>query len=65
MGQVGSSAVLMPGKQAHASAYAIRIYKTLCKQRSAIKAMIGHLKSEHRLGRHGVQLDAATQRIGR
>jgi IS5 family transposase len=51
-GQVGSSAVIMPGKQAHATAYALRRHKRLCKRRSAIEAIIGHLKSEHRLGRN-------------
>ena len=51
-GQVGSSAVIIPGKKAHASAYALRRHKTLCKRRSAIEAIIGHLKSEHRLGRN-------------
>ena len=35
-------------RQAHASA--LRRHKTLCKRSSAIEAMIGHLKSEHRLG---------------
>lgn len=51
-GQVGSSAVIMPGKQAHGSSYALRRHKTMCKRRSAIEAMIGHLKSDHRLGRN-------------
>jgi len=51
-GQVGSSAVIMPGKKAHATAYALRRHKTLCKRRSAIEAIIGHLKSDHRLGRN-------------
>ena len=43
---------MIPGKKAHASAYALRRHKTLCKRRAAIEAMIGHLKSEHRLGRN-------------
>ena len=51
-GKVGSSAVIIPGKKAHDSAYALRRHKKLCKRRSAIEAMVGHLKSEHRLGRN-------------
>ena len=51
-GQVGSSEVIMPGKQLHGSAYARRRHKRFCKRRSAIEAIIGHLKSEHRLGRN-------------
>ena len=51
-GQVGSSAVIIPGKKIHVSAYALRRHKTLCKRRSAIEAMIGHLKSDHRMGRN-------------
>ena len=31
------------------SAYALCKHKTLCKRRSAIEAIIGHLKSEYRL----------------
>ena len=49
-GQVGSSAVIMPGKKPHGSSYARRRHKRLCKRRSAIEAIIGHLKSDHRLG---------------
>ena len=49
---VGSSAVIMPGKQGHVSDYARRKHKRLCKRRSAIEALIGHLKSEHRLVRN-------------
>ena len=51
-GQVGSSAIIMPGKKVHVSAYALRRHKQLCKCRSAIEAIIGHLKSDHRLGRN-------------
>jgi IS5 family transposase len=51
-GQVGNTTVIMPGKKAHESAYALRRHKTLCKRRSAIEAIIGHLKREHRLGRN-------------
>jgi IS5 family transposase len=51
-GQVDGSAVIMPGKKVHASAYARRRQKTLCKRRSAIEAMISHLKSGHRMGRN-------------
>ena len=50
--QVDGSEVIIPGKQAHASAYARRRHKSLCKRRSAIEAIIGHLKSEHRMGRN-------------
>ena len=51
-GQVRHSEVIIPGKKVHASAYALRRHKRLCKRRSAIEAMIGHLKSDHRLGRN-------------
>jgi IS5 family transposase len=51
-GQVGNTTVIMPGKKAHESAYALRKHKTLCKRRSAIEAIIGHLKSDHRMGRN-------------
>jgi hypothetical protein len=51
-GKVGSLAVITPGKKAHASAYTLRRHKTMRELHSAIEAMIGHLKSEHRLGRH-------------
>jgi IS5 family transposase len=51
-GQVGSSAVIMPGKKTHGSSYALRRHKRLCKRRSAIEAIIGHLKSDHRMGRN-------------
>jgi transposase, IS5 family len=50
--QVGSTTVSMPGKKVHASTYALRRHQTLCKRHSAIEVMIGHLKSEHRLGRN-------------
>jgi transposase, IS5 family len=51
-GPVGSTTVIILGKKAHASAYALRRHKTLCKRRSAIEAIIGHLKSDHRMGRN-------------
>jgi transposase, IS5 family len=51
-GQVGGSAVIIPGKKAHASAYALRRHKSCCKRRSAIEAIISHLKSDHRMGRN-------------
>ena len=53
--QVGSSAVIMPGQKPPGSAYAHRRHKRMCKRRSAIEAIIGHLKSEHRLGRNYLQ----------
>ena len=49
---MGGSAVMMPGRKAHASAYALRRHKSCCKRRSAIEAIIGHLKSDHRMGRN-------------
>ena len=51
-GPVGGSAVMVPGKKAHASAYALRRHKRRCKRRSAIEAIIGHLKSDHSMGRN-------------
>jgi transposase, IS5 family len=50
-GQVGGSAVIIPGKKVHASAYALRRHKRCCKHRSSIEAIIDHLKSDHRMGR--------------
>ena len=50
--QVGTSEVIMPGKRTHASTYSRHRHKRLCKRRSAIEAIIGHLKSDHRLGRN-------------
>jgi transposase, IS5 family len=44
--------VIIPGKKAHVSAYAHRRHKRRCKRRSVIEAIIGHLKSDHRLGRN-------------
>jgi hypothetical protein len=41
---------MIPGKKVHASAYALRRHKTLCKRRSAIEAILGHLKSDHSMG---------------
>ena len=49
-GQVGGSAVMIPGKKAHASAYALRRHKQCYKRCSAIEAMIGYLKSDHGMG---------------
>ena len=51
-GQVGATEVIMPGKKRHDSAYALRRHKRLCKRRSAIEAIISHLKNDHRLGRN-------------
>ena len=48
--QVEGSAVIMPGRKAHASAYALRRHKQCCERRSAIEAMIGYLKSDHGMG---------------
>jgi transposase, IS5 family len=49
-GPVGGAAVMIPGKKVHPSADALRRHQTLCKRRSAIEAMIGHLKSDHSMG---------------
>ena len=49
---LGDTEVIMPGKKRHGSTYVLRKHKRLCKRRSAIEAMIGHLKSDHRLGRN-------------
>jgi IS5 family transposase len=61
-GQVGNTTVIMPGKQAHESAYALRKHKTLCRRRSAIEAIIGHLKREHSLGRNYLKGHVAIRR---
>jgi transposase, IS5 family len=49
-GPVGGAAVMIPGKEGHASADALRRHQTLCKRCSAIEASIGHLKSDHSMG---------------
>jgi transposase, IS5 family len=49
-GPVGGAAVMIPGKKGHPSADALRSFQTLCKRRSGIEAIIGHLKSDHRMG---------------
>jgi transposase, IS5 family len=49
-GPVGGAVVMTPGKKVHASADALRRHKTLCKRRSAIEAILGHLKSDHSMG---------------
>jgi transposase, IS5 family len=49
-GQVGGSAAMILGKKAHASAYALRRHKQCCERRSAIEAILGHLKSDHGMG---------------
>jgi IS5 family transposase len=62
-GQVGNATVIMPGKKAHESAYALRKHKRCCQRRSAIEAIIGHLKSDHRMSRDylkGVQAISIT-----
>jgi hypothetical protein len=41
---------MIPGKEGHASADSLRRHKTLCKRCSAIKAILGHLKSDHSMG---------------
>jgi transposase, IS5 family len=51
-GQVGGSSVIIAGKKVHVSAYALRRHKSCCRRRSAIEAIIGHLKSDHRMGRN-------------
>ena len=51
-GQVADSEVIMPGKKSHSSDYARSVHKSRCKRRSAIEAVISHLKHGHRLGRN-------------
>ena len=50
--KVGRSEVILPGACRSQSAYARRQHKLRCRGRSAIEAIIGHLKSDHRLGRN-------------
>ena len=45
----------MPGRKVHVNAYARGRHKRMCKRRSSIEAIIGHLKSDHRLGRNYLQ----------
>jgi transposase, IS5 family len=49
-GPVGDAEVMIPGKKVHPSADALRRHQTLCKRRSAIEAILGHLKSDHSMG---------------
>jgi transposase, IS5 family len=49
-GQVGGAEVMRPGKKGYPSADALRRYQTLYNRRSAIEAILGHLKSDHRMG---------------
>jgi transposase, IS5 family len=49
-GPVGGAAVMIPGKKVHPSVDALRRHQTLCKRRSGIEAIIGHLKSDHSMG---------------
>jgi transposase, IS5 family len=49
-GPVGDAAVMIPGKKGHPSADALRRHQTLCKRRSGIEAILGHLKSDHSMG---------------
>jgi transposase, IS5 family len=46
-GPVGGAAVMIPGKQVHPSADALRRHQTLCKRRSGIEAILVHLQSDH------------------
>jgi hypothetical protein len=41
---------MIPSKKGHPSADALRRHQTLCKRRSAIEAILGHLKSTHSMG---------------
>ena len=50
--KVGRSEVILPGACRSQSVYARRQDKLRCRGRSAIEAIIGHLKSDHRLGRN-------------
>lgn len=43
-GRVGTASVILPGKKVHASAYALRRHKGLCRRRPAIEA--GHRSFE-------------------
>lgn len=49
---LGDTEVIMPGRKRHGSDYALRRHKKLCKRRSAIEAVISHLKNDHRLGKN-------------
>ena len=53
--KVGRSEVMLPGACPGQSAYARRQDKLRCRGRSAIEAIIGYLKSDHRLGRNYLQ----------
>jgi hypothetical protein len=42
--------VMIPDKEGHPSADALRRHQTLCKRSSAIEAIISHLKRDRRTG---------------
>ena len=50
--KVGASEVILPGGCRVKSAYAPSQHKLPCRRRLAIAAIIGHLKSYHRLSRN-------------
>ena len=54
-GQVGSSEVILAGSCQGKSGSSRRHHKKRCRGRSAIEAIIGHLKSEHRLSRNSLK----------
>lgn len=68
--KVGESAVILPGSCPSKSAYARRQHKLRCRRRSEIEVVIGHLKSEHRVGWNylqgslGDRLDGLLAEIG-
>ncbi len=50
--KIGETKVILPGVKNHKNDYARRKHKLRCRSRSAIEAIIGHLKSDHRMGRN-------------
>ena len=51
-GHVGDSAVMILDRKIHASTHALRRHRQCCKHHSAIATLIGHLKSNHSMGRN-------------
>ena len=50
--KIGETEVVLPGKRKFDTEYQKRKHKQQCRRRSAVEATIGHLKSDHRMGRN-------------
>jgi IS5 family transposase len=68
--KVSNTDVILPGKCKNRTKYEQRKHKLKCRLRSSIEATIGHLKSDHRMGRNylkgsvGAEMNALLAGIG-